>query len=135
VGSTGTDTVRAAVEALNRGDVTTYQSAFAADCERWMLGGVSPMTSAEVAATLRDLHRAFREFRLEEELLFGCGDRVVARWRTTGVHEGEFAGIAATGRSISVQTCEIYELTGGRVTATWSYGDPLDLARQLGALQ
>jgi steroid delta-isomerase-like uncharacterized protein len=135
MGGTGTEAVRAAVDALNRGDVATYESAFAANCERWMLGVATPMTSAEVATTLRDLHRAFREFRLEEELLFGCGDRVVARWRATGVHQGEFAGIAPTGRAISVETCEIYELTDGRVTATWSYGDPLDLARQLGALQ
>ncbi len=135
MGVTGIETVRAAVDALNRGDVATYESAFAGDCKRWMLGVESPMTAAQVAETLRDLHRAFRDFRLEEELLFGCGDRVVARWRATGIHERAFADIAPTGRSISIETCEIYELAGGRVKATWSYGDPMDLARQLGALQ
>jgi predicted ester cyclase len=131
MGADGVALVRAAVDALNRGDIDGYSAHFAPGCVRWTLGGGVPVSPIEVAVVLRDLHRAFRGFHLHEELLLGCGSHVVARWRSTGVHEGEFAGMAPTGRSISVQTCEIYELDGDAVIATWSYGDPTDLVRQL----
>jgi hypothetical protein len=131
MGMDGVARVRAAVDALNCGDIEGYETHFAPTCRRWTLGAGDPVSPAEVGVVLRDLHRAFRGFRLEEELLLGCGSHVVARWRSTGVHEADFAGIAATGRAISVQTCEIYELDGDLVVATWSYGDPADLAQQL----
>jgi predicted ester cyclase len=131
-GEDGVALVRAAVAALNRGDIATYEAAFRPDCTRWMLGVAEPLSVATIGATLRELHQAFTGFALAEELLVGGDGHVVARWRTTGTHTGEFQGIAPTGRSISVQTCEIYALRDGAVAATWSYGDPLDLPRQLG---
>ena len=54
-----------------------------------------------------------------------------------GTHTGEYLGVAATGRAISVEQCEVYEFdadVGGRVTNTWSYGDPSALFSQLGVV-
>lgn len=138
MGTTGTpegvEHVRAAVAALNRGDVDAYGAAFHPDCIRWSNDTGMAVPAAEVLETLRQLQAAFTDFRLTDELLFGCGDRVVARWRTRGVHTGEFASIPATGRSIDIRTCEVYELSGDLVVATWSYGDPTAMPRQLGLL-
>jgi predicted ester cyclase len=50
------------------------------------------------------------------------------------VHTGSYFGIAATGTEISVQNCEVYEYDGTQVVAVWTYGDPLELVRQLGAV-
>lgn len=50
-----------------------------------------------------------------------------------GTHIGEFAGIAATGRSVRVPLCVIYDLSGGKITQGRVYLDPGMLARQLGA--
>lgn len=70
-------------------------------------------------------------FRLEEEALFGAGDLVCARWRLRGTHTGDYLGIAATGRAIDVETCEVYQFDEGKVVATWTYGDPAQLFRQI----
>jgi predicted ester cyclase len=126
--------VRRAVAALNRGDVDTYAAAFAPDCLRWTNGAGEAVPAATVAETLRQLCRSFADFRLTDELLVGAGEHVIARWRSSGVHTGEFAGMAPTGLPIDVQTCEVYEFAGNQVIATWSYGDPLELPRQLGLL-
>ena len=131
--SDGVETVREAVDALNRGLVDDYEAVFAPTCERLILGVGEPVPAAAPAETVRELARAFRNFRLDAELLLDCDDRVVARWRGSGFHEGEYQGVAPTGLSVSTQTCEIYQLNDVLVTATWSYGDPLDLVRQPGA--
>ncbi len=35
------------------------------------------------------------------------GDKAVARARATGTHQGEFLGMAATGKSVNVQLIDI----------------------------
>jgi hypothetical protein len=40
---------------------------------------------------------------------------VIARWRTTGVHTGEYLGMAPTSRAIDTETAEIYEFRDGNV--------------------
>jgi len=42
-------------------------------------------------------------------------------------------GIAPRRREIEVQTGEIYEFGAELVVATWAYGDPGQLIRQIGA--
>jgi predicted ester cyclase len=127
----GSTVVRAAVRALTAGAAPRYQEAFAPTCMRWTLGAGDAVPAGAVAEVLHDLHRAFDGFHLDEELLLDAGRHVVARWRTSGTHVAEYAGIAPTGRTFSVQTCEIYQLDGDAVVATWAYGDPMDLVRQL----
>ena len=59
---------------------------------------------------------------------------VAVEWRFEAVHRGAFAGIPATGRSVSVPGCSFYQhdlarrvITGGRI-----YFDFATLLRQLG---
>ena len=125
--------VRTEVAALNAGDLATYGAAFDPACARWTLGFEGTATPAQVGEQLADLMRAFDGLHLDEEMILGDANRVVARWRTSGTHVADYVGIAATGRAFAVQTCEIYEFAGDRVVATWSYGDPMDLVRQLTA--
>jgi predicted ester cyclase len=44
-------------------------------------------------------------------------------------------GFPPKGRSIDVETCEIYEVTDGIVVASWVYGDLGQLFRQIGTEQ
>jgi hypothetical protein len=43
------------------------------------------------------------------------------------------AGFAPKGQSIDVETCEVYELGGDLVVATWAYGNLGQLPRQIAA--
>lgn len=125
------DAVRGAVAALNRGDVDGYAGFFAPDCQRW-LPGIGPVGAAVVVESLRELQAAFDGFRLDERLLLESGHHVVARWGAMGRHTGIYQGLPATGTEVDVETCEIYEIGGDQITASWSYGDPMALLAQLG---
>jgi len=127
------EAVMRAVEALNRGDLDAYAAAFWPDAEREVPGVAGMLTMEASLDMLRYLRAAFDGMRLDADLLLESGDYVVARWRTTGVHTGEFAGIAPTNRHVDVVNCEIYELRDGKVARSWAYGDPADMVSQLTA--
>jgi steroid delta-isomerase-like uncharacterized protein len=77
---------------------------------------------------------AFPDRRYTVEDLIGEGDRVAARWRLEGTHQGEWAGVAATGKGV-VQTANvIFRLEDGRIAESWIQLDTLGFLRQLGAL-
>jgi predicted ester cyclase len=117
------DAVRSAVVALNDGDVEGYLGFFAPSSPRWVAGLAQPLTLAEIRDNLSQLLAAFEGMYLHEDLLFGDEQFVCARWRIRGVHVNDYLGFAPTKRSIEVETCEIYELSGGLVVTTWTYGD------------
>jgi len=130
------EAIRAAVRALNGGDVDGHLRAFTPTSLRWVPGIEEPFPTSVVAQNINALRDAFTGFHLHEDLLFGDGRHVCARWRMVGTHTGEYFGIAASGRAISVEHCEIYEFDrdeGGLVATTWSYGDPAALFHQIGA--
>ena len=130
--STAVDAVRSAVAALNDGDVDGYLRYFDPSCPRWAVGLAQPLTLTDIADNFRLLYDAFEGLHLDEDLLFGDERFACARWRLRGLHVGDYMGFAPKGQSIDVETCEIYEFRGGKVARSWTYGDPLELVRQLG---
>jgi len=59
------------------------------------------------------------------------GDRVVSRYQSTGTHEGDFQGIAPTGRKVSIPEVSIYRLEQGRIVEQWGFPDGVGLVSQL----
>jgi predicted ester cyclase len=123
--------VRRAVATLNSGDIEAYLSGFTVDCLRWVSGLDVPLTVPEIRANLRQLSAAFDRLHLHEDLLFGADGHVCARWALTGIHTGEYGGIAPTYREIAVKTCEVYTFTGDKVTECHVYGETMSLFNQL----
>ena len=82
------------------------------------------------------IRAAFPDSHHTIEDLIAEGDKVVTRFTWSGTHQGEFEGIAPTGRSISVQGIWIHRLEGGRIVEgrDWGQVDWLGLLRQLEAL-
>ena len=62
------------------------------------------------------------------------GDLVLTHWTWTARHQGEYAGIAPTGKPIKVDGVGIWRIADGKVVEHWSYYDKLDLVQQLGAI-
>ena len=74
-----------------------------------------------------DLHRAIEDMVAE-------GDKVVIRLTVTGTHQGEFAGIAPTGKQVTWAVITINRVVGGKCVETWEVIDMLGLLQQLGAI-
>lgn len=76
---------------------------------------------------------AFPDFEMEIAELIAEGDRVVAHFRCSGTHRGEWLGVPATGRRFE-QVNEIYIFTvrAGRLISAVGVEDNLTRMRQLG---
>jgi steroid delta-isomerase-like uncharacterized protein len=80
------------------------------------------------------LRAAFPDLRMNVDDLIAEGDKAVARGTMTGTHQGEFAGIAATGKTVSVPTIDIARFAHGKLAEHWGVTDTMSMAEQLGAL-
>lgn len=58
--------------------------------------------------------------------------KAAVRAEITGTHQGEFLGIAPTGRRIHFRLHEFHLLNGERVTTTWHMEDWMALFQQIG---
>ena len=76
----------------------------------------------------------FPDFQLALEDVLAEGDRVGVRWTFRGTHQGEFMGIAPTGKRVSMSAIEINRVAGGKVAEHWVVLDQLGLLQQLGAI-
>jgi steroid delta-isomerase-like uncharacterized protein len=63
-----------------------------------------------------------------------CGEsQAVLEGEFVGRHTGEFAGVPATGRSVRVPLCVVYDLEGDRIKRARVYLEMPVLMRQIGA--
>ena len=70
---------------------------------------------------------------MDPEDVLASGDKVVARVRATGTHEGELMGMPGTGKSADVQLIDIMRFDeDGLVAEHWGVVDMLAMMRQLG---
>ena len=58
-------------------------------------------------------------------------DRVSTRWSATGMHTGQFAGIPATGREVTLSGIDIHRVSGDRLVELWEQLDLASLVAQL----
>lgn len=62
------------------------------------------------------------------------GDKVATRWTGRGTQSGEIAGIAPTGKQVTITGLTISRLEGDMVIEEWTNWDTLGLLIQLGAI-
>ena len=78
---------------------------------------------------------AFPDLRMDPEDVLASGDKVVARVRATGSHEGEFMGMPPTGKSVDVQVIDIMRFAeDGLVHEHCGVVDTLAMMQQLGVV-
>lgn len=80
------------------------------------------------------LAAGFPDFQGIVEDLFTEDDRVAVRFTFLGTHEGEFMGIPATGKRVTMPGIDILRVTDGRITELWGQEDWLGMMQQLGAI-
>jgi steroid delta-isomerase-like uncharacterized protein len=78
------------------------------------------------------LLRAFPDLHVEVEDVIAEGDKVVSRNTVNGTHQGEYMGMAPTGKAITWNEIFIGRIVDGRVAETWGVVDVASQMRQLG---
>jgi predicted ester cyclase len=87
-----------------------------------------------VKAFIERYRSGFDGARVTVDDQFAEGDKVATRWTGRGTHTGEIAGIAPTGKDVTVSGLTISRLEGGMVVEEWTTWDTLGMLIQLGAI-
>jgi predicted ester cyclase len=78
--------------------------------------------------------RAFGEFHHDIAASIAEGDKVATRVTGFGTHTGEFIGIPATGKQVTMSGISIHRVKDGKLAEHWAQVDGLSLLQQLGAI-
>ena len=82
---------------------------------------------ANVFVAFPDYHQVIHDWIVQ-------GEKVVARWTTTGTHKGLYNGIAATGKVIHEHGIDIFQVVEGQIVAHWVELDMLGIYKQMDAV-
>lgn len=109
-----------------------YEELFSPDSKQYMPPNAEPLSFEDYKPMAKKIYDAFPEITHTVDDIIAEGDKVVAKILVHTVHEGEFAGIPATGRELEWAAIAIFELSDGKIKARWEIGDILGLCQQLG---
>jgi predicted ester cyclase len=82
----------------------------------------------------RKMRSAFPDLKAEADEIAATDDHVAMRYTLSGTHEGEFQGVAPTGRSFKVSALQLARFEEGRCVERWGSTDELGMMKQLGIL-
>ena len=127
-------TMRRIYELLSAHDVDGFGEWLAGDfVEHEELPGDGAADRDAVIAFFRMQIAAYPDLAMTVEDVIDGGEKVVARVRLTGTHEGELMGIPATGRSVDVDLIDIMRFgDDGLVHEHWGVFDAMGMMQQLG---
>lgn len=134
---TSSDDNKAAVRGLfasaSSGELDRFAEHVTAD---FVIYAPEPFHGAE---GLRDMVAGYRSVLPDLEVTvdhqFADGDYVATRFTVRGTHDGEFMGVAPTGRAITFSGICLSRCRDGKVVEEWELADTMGLMRQIGVLQ
>ena len=80
------------------------------------------------------LRTVWGDYTMTIDEIVAEGDRVVVQWTFNGAHQGEFNGLAPTGKPVSYAGINIFRIADGKIAQVWDIFDRLWLWQQLGVL-
>ena len=79
------------------------------------------------------MRAAFPDLKVEPQTMLSEGDQVAFAYTLTGTHDGEFMGVAPTGKPIKVRGMQIGRFDQGKMVERWGSSDELGILKQIGA--
>ena len=81
-----------------------------------------------------NLLEAYPDLRWAIEDIIAEKDKVVACWTLSGTHKGDYMGVPATNKKVSVGGITIHHIAGGKIIDSHTNWDALGMMQQLGAV-
>ena len=118
-------------EVWNNGDLAVVDELVAPDFVGYGPGKRTTRGPERLKQTVLRMRTAFPDlhFTVEDEL--AIGDKVVTRWTGRGTHQGEWRGIAPTGKYVTLAGIAIRRIAGGKIVERWVNTDQLGMITQL----
>jgi len=121
-------------EELNKGNLAGIDEVFATDVVVHAPGGQEAHGLEKGKQLFAKLWRAFPDHYETVDDMVAEGDKVVARVTWTGTQQGEFQGMAPTGKQVTLKAITINRVVDGKIVEVWEEADILDMMQQLGAI-
>jgi predicted ester cyclase len=102
--------------------------------DRIEMPGLEGTGRARYLASVRLVHNGCSDYHEEIEFIVADADKAVSYVRNTGTHDGEWMGLAPTGRKFDIHSIGILRFADGQVIERWGFGDALTQMQQLGLL-
>jgi steroid delta-isomerase-like uncharacterized protein len=96
--------------------------------------GGNPASRAQYKQWFHGFQSAFANGHSEMLATMIDSTNVAVHWRVTADHTGPFAGVPASGRSVSFSGMVRYRMENGMIAETWLYADEQALLCQIGAM-
>ena len=75
---------------------------------------------------------AFPDLEIAVEQMVADDEKVAIAYTVTGTHEGNFHGVAPTGKKINARGMQIARFEDGRIAERWGSSDERGIFKQLG---
>jgi len=125
---------RIPLEVLNKSDFALIDEIYATDfVEHTPQPGVPP-TREGFKQTAIALKKAFPDLYYTVEDTIESGDRLVHRLSASGTMTGEFMGIPASGRKVTISGIDVHRLRDGKMAEHWHVVEELQMLQQLGVI-
>lgn len=119
-------------EVWDKGNLAALAEFLSPDFKRHVSPTGPPLDLEAQVERLAGFRAAFPDITLTVEDVIVEGDRAAFRSTIRGTHRGDFAGLAPTGREVTVGLVDVVRIENGRFAEQWGGPDMADLMRQLG---
>ncbi len=114
-------------------DETLIEECYTPDCVWHGPGGQDVVGHEGMKQVMVMLRTAFPDKRYTVHDLIAEGDKVVARWTLNATHKGEYMGIPATNKQVTLNGIYIIRFVDGKQAEWWLEADFFGLMQQLSA--
>ena len=125
---------RFGADVWGRGDTAAVDELFAADVVDHNAFPGQPPGAEGVKQIVALFRAAFPDLQITNEEILADAERAVLRWSARGTHQGELAGIPATGKQVRMTGIDILRIADGKVVERWGEYNSLELMQQLGVV-
>ena len=121
-------------EVLNRGNANAVDQFFAPTFVDHSLPPDVPGTLEGFKEWFTMFRNAFPDGKWTIDFITGTGDIVARHQSMIGTHQGEYLGVAPTGKHVRTQETGIARFKDGKMVEFWGTFDDFGIARQLGLI-
>jgi predicted ester cyclase len=121
-------------EVMNQGKSEVIDEIIADDLVEHAAPPGWPAGKEGIRAWVAMMRSAFPDVKVETLGVVADGDEVWVHSVMTGTHQGEYMGIPATGKSVSVAMFDRVRVSGDKAVEHWAVSDDLGMMTQLGVV-
>lgn len=123
---------RSAEEIWNKGNLDAADEVLSADHIRHDTTLPEPIRGVEaMKMRIAGLLESFPDGQITVEDIIVEGSKFANRWTFRGSHRGEFAGVPATGKEVTMQGTSFGRVEDGKIAEVWDLVDVMGVMQQL----